>query len=354
MEAVEQSLGALAWLRAQGCRQFVFKYCSTFDSTPQGNIGPVIDALANALGAEHVVVCPAYPSLKRSIYAGHLFVGDRLLSESGMEHHPLTPMTDPDLRRWLGRQSRHEIGHIGADVVLKGREAIREALASGPRLVVVDCVRDADLVEIGWAAADEPLLTGGSGIAVGLPAIYRARGLVSASTVGWTPAQGPAAALAGSCSNATQSQVAHHRGPKLEILAERVVDGSQTAEDAADWAMAQSGVPLVYSSASSEAVRAARDRFGRQRIADALEHFLSETAVLLSSRGVTRLVVAGGETSGAVVSALRVEAMAIGPEIDPGVPALRAIGSNLALALKSGNFGGDDFFDRAAAALGTL
>jgi 3-dehydrotetronate 4-kinase len=205
-EAVAQSLAALGWLQAQGCRQILFKYCSTFDSTPEGNIGPVAEALAEALDARHVVVCPAFPTLKRSVFNGHLFVGDRLLSESGMENHPLTPMTDPDLRRWLARQSSGSVGHIPAATVLAGRAAIRAALTApdGPRLVVVDCVRDEDLVEIGAASAGEPLITGGSGIALGLPEVFRARGEIGTSRKPWAPVDGPVAILSGSCSTATR------------------------------------------------------------------------------------------------------------------------------------------------------
>jgi uncharacterized protein YgbK (DUF1537 family) len=357
-DAVAQSLAALAWLQAQGCRQILFKYCSTFDSTPEGNIGPVAEALADALDARHVIVCPGYPTLKRSVFNGHLFVGDRLLSESGMENHPLTPMTDPDLRRWLARQCRGEIGHIPAATVLAGRDAIRAVLTAPdtPRLVVADCVRDEDLFEIGAAAADQKLITGGSGIALGLPAVFRARGMTGQSGTQWTPVSGPAAILSGSCSTATRAQVAYHRArhPALEVTADAVMDGSLDSTRATDWALAHSGgLPLIYSSADPAVVEAAQQRYGRQQVAAALEHFMGDTARRLAEAGVRRLVSAGGETSGAITEALAVAAMEFGPEIDPGVPALRVVGRELALALKSGNFGGEDFFQRAAGVLGT-
>ena len=353
-EAVAQSLAALNWLKAQGCRQFLFKYCSTFDSTPEGNIGPVADALADALGATRVIVCPAYPSLKRSIFQGHLFVGDRLLSESGMENHPLTPMTDPDLRRWLALQSKSAVGFIAAPTVLKGAEAIRAALdgedAAGKRLIVVDTVRDEDLIEIGEAAADLPLITGGSGIALGLPANFRARGEIAAHATTWDGVTGMAAIVSGSCSIATRQQVTVHRTahPALEVTAEAVMNGSLTPQAAVDWALGhKDDTPLIFSSADPEVVAAAQKRFGREIVAERLEGFMGETARRLVKAGVTRLVSAGGETSGAVVSALGIDAMAIGPEIDLGVPALKAVGRDLALALKSGNFGGEDFFAKA-------
>lgn len=358
-EAVAQSLAALHWLRQQGCRQFLFKYCSTFDSTPDGNIGPVCDALADALEADRVVVCPAFPSLGRSVHAGHLFVGDRLLSESGMENHPLTPMTDPDLRRWLARQSRLAVGHVAAREVLRGRDAIRAALdaqhADGKRLIVIDTIRDEDLIEIGAAAADLPLLTGGSGIALGLPETFRARGEIGRSGTEWSGVAGPAAILSGSCSNATRAQVETHRAeyPAFEILAQSVMDGSVSAELVASWILQRSEtLPLAYSSADPDIVREAQARYGRDEIAGQIERLFGEVAVRIADAGIGRIVSAGGETSGAVVEALDVEAMEIGPEIDPGVPALKVVGRDLALALKSGNFGGPDFFARAPALLG--
>lgn len=355
-DAVAQSLAALAWLKKQGARQILFKYCSTFDSTPEGNIGPVTDALADALGADRVVVCPAYPSLGRSIFQGHLFVGDKLLNESGMQNHPLTPMTDPDLRRWLARQSRSKIGHIGAGIVLQGRKAIRQALdRSDARLIVVDVVRDADLIEIDEAVADLPLLTGGSGIALGLPHVFAEGGKIAPTSHGWTGVVGPAAILSGSCSTATRAQVARHRREHsvLEITAEDAMGGAMNAGRAVAFATGGGDtVPLIYSSADPETVRAVQKKYGREAVAKRLEELMAEIARGLVAAGVKRLVVAGGETSGAVVEGLGVKALEIGPEIDLGVPAMKSSEPKLALALKSGNFGGDDFFARAAAKLG--
>ncbi|MEI4487339.1 3-oxo-tetronate kinase [Frigidibacter sp. MR17.14] len=356
-EAVALSLQALDWLRAQGCRQILFKYCSTFDSTPEGNIGPVAEALADALGAEGVIFCPAFPATGRRIFQGHLFVGDRLLSESGMQDHPLTPMTDPDIRRWLSRQSRRGVGLIGADTVWAGAEAVRAALASetagGRPFVVADAIRDADLVTLGEAAADLPLITGGSGIALGLPENFRQRGLISGHAARWQGEPGPVAALSGSCSRASRGQVARHiadGGAALEVAPEAILDGSVTAAEAAGWALAQPGLPLVYSSADPAAVAQAQERWGRDRVAHALEAFFAATARALVAGGVTRLITAGGETSGAVVEGLGLESLEIGPVIAPGVPAIRA-GARLVLALKSGNFGAEDFFATAAAVL---
>ena len=356
-EAVKQSLAALDWLKAQGCEQFFFKYCSTFDSTPQGNIGPVADALADALGADRVIVCPAFPGTGRSVYQGHLFVKDMLLSESGMQNHPLTPMTDADLRRWLKPQSRNGIGHVGAVDVLKGASAIRTALAAeheaGKRLIVVDAMRDEDLMEIGAAAADLKLVTGGSGVALGLPANFAASGKISGAGSTWTGQAGKCVALSGSCSIATREQVRLHSesNPSFEIVAVDVMDGRVTAECVAGWAMEAEGIPLVYSSADPMVVREVQRVFGKERSAAALESFFADVARALVEMGATRLLPAGGETSGAVVEGLGLDALEIGPEIDPGIPALRA-GPTLALALKSGNFGAPDYFVKAASILG--
>jgi uncharacterized protein YgbK (DUF1537 family) len=347
-EAVAQSLAALDWLRAQGCTQVFYKYCSTFDSTPRGNIGPVADALAEALGARKVIVCPAFPGAGRSVYLGHLFVGDRLLNESGMETHPLTPMTDADIRRWLAPQTRHTVGHVAAPDVIAGSDRIAAALdaedRAGHRLVVVDAIRDADLVAIGRAARDLPLVTGGSGVAMGLPANFGC----APAPVPWQGQPGRGVVLSGSCSTATRAQVAHHaaRHPAREIAADEVIAGRLSAQEIADWLLAQEGLPLAYSSADPAEVARVQQRHGRETAAAALEGFFAAVARAVVAGGATRLITAGGETSGAVVEGLHLAALEIGPEIDPGVPALRAR-PDLVVALKSGNFGTVDFFEKA-------
>jgi uncharacterized protein YgbK (DUF1537 family) len=348
-EAVAQSLAALDWLQAQGCQQIFFKYCSTFDSTAQGNIGPVAEALADKLGAEKVIFCPAFPGTGRSVYQGHLFVRDMLLNQSGMENHPLTPMTDPDIRRCLAAQTRNQVGHIPADVVFQGETAIEQAIEAAPEQhLVVDAIRDTDLVEIGKAAKHLPLVTGGSGVALGLPANF---GCTPASAA-WQGQRGRAVALSGSCSTATRAQVARHiaHHPGREISAADIIDGSLSIDDVASWAMTQPGLPLVYSSADPAVVTAVQNRFGREASSGAIETFFGDLARTLAEQGVTRLISAGGETSGAVVETLAPDTLAIGPEIDPGVPALRA-SDNLVLALKSGNFGAVDFFEKAGRVL---
>lgn len=347
-DAISQSLEALEWLKAQGCTQYFFKYCSTFDSTPEGNIGPVADALADALGANGVIFCSAFPSTGRSIYQGHLFVNDKLLNESGMENHPLTPMTDPDLRRWLRPQTKHDVGHIAYPSVLAGASSIKDALqvaeSEGKRHVVVDALSDADLFEIGRAVKDRPLVTGGSGVALGLPENFG----IAGSATDWQGQKGKCVALSGSCSTATRRQVSLHleQNPGLEIVASDVINGVMTPDRAATWAVNEIGLPLIYSSADPDVVRAVQSEFGREASAEALENFFAATARALVVRGIGKILPAGGETSGAVVEGLGLKRLQIGPEIDPGVPALRASDS-LVLALKSGNFGSPDYFAKA-------
>ncbi|MCB1547464.1 MAG: four-carbon acid sugar kinase family protein [Hyphomicrobiaceae bacterium] len=362
-EAVTQSLAALEWLRAQGCRQFVFKYCSTFDSTPDGNIGPVGEALADALGVKGVVACPAFPTAGRTIYQGHLFVGDRLLDDSGLETHPLNPMTDPDLRRWLSRQCRTPAGLVSWSTVRRGAEAVAaslaEAAARGETLVIVDAITDDDLLVLGEALASARLVTGGSGIALGLPRNFLRAAAARGQSAHFSGLKGRAAVLAGSCSRATLAQVeAHVRdNPAMAIDVGAVMSGRLTAAAIVAFIdQNRDRVPLVYSSAAPDAVAGLQATFGREAVAQRLDALFAEAADALVAHGIERLVVAGGETSGAVVSALvrslGLDALAIGPEIDPGVPALKAEGTvRLALALKSGNFGGIDFFARAARVL---
>jgi 3-dehydrotetronate 4-kinase len=365
-EAVRLSLRALDWLLDQGCRQILFKVCSTFDSTREGNIGPVADALSEVLEKRRgirapVLVCPAFPAAGRSVYQGHLFVTDKLLSESGMRDHPLTPMSDPDIRRWLGHQTRRAVGHVPVVTVLAGAAAIREAAlaedAAGRPLVVVDAIRDEDLRAIGAAASGWPLLVGGSGIALGLPDVFRAQALVAGakeSGIPWRGSRGDAAILSGSCSAMTRAQVKRHRAdgaPALEVTADEIMaDGAGTVARALGFVRDRSalvGAPLVYTSADPEVVAKAQARFGRERVAVAVESFFAELARQLVGHGIERLVTAGGETSGAVVEGLGLRSLAIGPEIAPGVPAVRAGDRPLWLALKSGNFGDERFFAQA-------
>jgi 3-dehydrotetronate 4-kinase len=361
-DAVAMSLAALDWLRRAGARQILFKYCSTFDSTDAGNIGPVADALLDALGADFTLFCPAFPENGRTIFKGYLFVGDVLLSESGMRDHPLTPMRDPSLVRVLQRQTRGQVGLVPQATVAEGAASVRAAFAAlrqgGFRHAVVDAIADRDLETIGEAAADLALITGGSGIALGLPENFRRQGLLGdAAGADALPAIGGAAAvLSGSCSEATRAQVAYmaDHAPMFTVDPIAAADGRDIANEALAWAAQRLGdAPLLISAtAAPDAVAAVQQRLGRERAGELVEETMARVARGLVDRGVRRLVVAGGETAGAVVQALGVTALRIGRQIDPGVPWTVSLPGRvgeppLALALKSGNFGAPDFFVRA-------
>ncbi len=359
-EAVASSLAACDWLLAQGCRQILFKYCSTFDSTPAGNIGPVAEALAAKLNARGVVVCPAFPDMGRTLYQGYLFVGEKPLHESGMEHHPLTPMTDPDVRRLLAQQVNSVPGFIPWQTVQQGSQPLKAALeaqaAAGHTLVVVDAITNADLATLGAACVAAPLVTGGSAIAQALPHNFIVRGEVKGHVPQVRSPGGPGAVLVGSCSRMTLRQIAWHEKAHavLRINAEDLLLGKVVMQPVIDFVFAnQERAPLVTTSESAADVSQLQERYGREKVASAIEDFFATLAIRLADAGVTRLVVGGGETSGAVVKGLSLDAVVIGAEISTGVPALRAIrGENaMALALKSGNFGGEDFFSTAFLAL---
>jgi len=360
-QAIRLSLDALAYLRSIGCEQIYFKYCSTFDSTDAGNIGPVAEALLDALGTAQTIYCPAFPQAGRSVYMGHLFVGDRLLNESGMESHPLNPMTDPDLVRVLARQCRRAVGKLTAAQIAPGPVAAGEALAAlaghGIAHVIVDTLSDEDLVTLGYACLDMPLVTGGSGLAIGLAAALADAGRIEAQPDAGSleTSDGPAAILAGSASKATRGQVAWAaaRMPSRKLDPMELEADPQAADRALAWAREHlGGAPvLVYATDEPRNVAAAQQRLGRERAGRLVEQAMARLATGLREAGVRRLVVAGGETSGAVVEALGVKALRIGSQIDPGVPAVQALPGGMLMALKSGNFGAEDFFGKALDAM---
>jgi 3-dehydrotetronate 4-kinase len=408
-EAVAQSLAACRWLRAGGARQIYFKVCSTFDSTPRGNIGPVAQALMAHLGAEaaaastsagsgsgsglgsqagsdarpgaraeagraaepqvthFAIVTPAFPENGRTVFKGHLFVGDVLLSDSPMRHHPLTPMTDANLVRVMQAQlsdgGRCDL--IEHRTVAQGAPAVRERIAAlraqGVAFAVADAVADADLQVLAQAAHHLALVVAGSGLAIGIPALH---GLAPRpETAALPPASGTCAVVSGSCSAATNAQVADFiarspagagRGDRaFAVDPLRLAAGEDVAGQALAWAAPRlsTGPVLVYATAAPEAVKAVQAQLGVERAGALVEQALARVAQGLVAAGVGQLLVAGGETSGACVQALGVDTLRIGPQIDPGVPWCHATPptrpQGLHLALKSGNFGGTDFFTRA-------
>ena len=358
-DAIAQSLEALRWLQAQGAQQVYFKYCSTFDSTPQGNIGPVAEALMDALKCDFTIATPAFPDNKRIVFKGYLFAGDVLLNESGMQNHPLTPMTDPNLVRVLQAQCTRKVGLIDHAVVARGDAAITERIeqlkSEGVTIAIVDAVSNDDLLRLGPALAGMPLVTAGSGVAIGLPANF---GLSPSSQASALPAAGGLrAVVSGSCSLATNRQVLdfiQRGGAALAVDPLRIASGADVAAEALAWAAPLIGKQpvLVYSTAEAGAVKSVQGRLGVEEAGAMVERTVAAIARGLVDKGVRQLVVAGGETSGACVQALGIAQMQIGPQIDPGVPwcharAEAAQGAGVHIALKSGNFGEDDFFTKA-------
>ena len=362
-EAIAQSLAALHWLQAQGVQQVYFKYCSTFDSTAQGNIGPVTEALMDALGSDFTIATPAFPDNQRTVFKGHLFVGDVLLNESGMQHHPLTPMLDANLVRVLQAQCRRKVGLIDYQVVAQGETAIHARInqlrAEGVGLAVVDAVSNDDLLRLGPALKGMALVTAGSGVAIGLPANFGIAPLGRASAL--PSATGYQAVVAGSCSLATNRQVQAFiqtgqpalRLDPLQIAADQAA-GTDGVADALAWAkpLLGQGPVLIYSSAAPGAVKSVQGQLGVDAAGALVERTLAAIARGLVVQGVRQLVVAGGETSGACITALNISQLKIGAQIDPGVPWCHAPSDaapdqGLHLALKSGNFGADDFFSKA-------
>lgn len=361
-QAVEQSLSACAWLQTQGARQIYFKYCSTFDSTDQGNIGPVIDALMERLKTDFTIATPAFPDVGRTVFKGHLFVGDVLLNESGMQNHPLTPMKDPNLLRVLAPQTSHAVGLIDYAVVAQGAEAIRTRIAElrqqGVGIAIVDAISNADLYRLAPALAQHPLVTAGSGVAIGLPANFSIEPNSQAAVL--PPATGARAILSGSCSRATNAQVADfvaQGGASFALDPMKLADGSDAMQEAVRqalyWSLPRLGQDpvLIYSTANPEALHAVQNRLGVEQAGAMVETVLAKIAQGLVEAGVGQMIVAGGETSGAVVQALGMTQLQIGAQIDPGVPwcagRSQPSGKLLHITLKSGNFGRTDFFTEA-------
>jgi 3-dehydrotetronate 4-kinase len=356
--AVAQSITASRWLCAHGAEQIYFKYCSTFDSTPKGNIGPVLDALLEELDTDFAISTPAFPDNQRTVFMGHLFVGDVPLHESGMRNHPLTPMTDSNLVRVLQAQTKHKVGLVPYASIAKGGQATQERFdhlkAQGVVHAIADAVSNSDLMTLGKSLAGHRLVSGGSGIAIGLPQNWSIA--PNAASAELPRATGATAIISGSCSQASNAQVADFiagGGAAFAIDGLRVAAGDASlADDALAWAsprIAKGEAVLVYSTATPETVRAVQQQLGVAHAGELIEQTLAQIAKGVVELGVGQLIVAGGETSGACTQALGIESMRIGAQIDPGVPWCHAVvhGKSLHIALKSGNFGSVDFFTKA-------
>lgn len=354
-EAVSQSLAALAWLQRHDCRQVYFKYCSTFDSTAQGNIGPVTDALMAALHLPFTVFSPALPVNGRTVWQGYLFVMHQLLAESGMRHHPVNPMTDSYIPRLVEAQATGRCAVIPAQVLDQGAQATRQEMQrlqqQGWRYAVLDAISERHLEIQGEALRDAPLVTGGSGLAIGLARQLSTPGRQTAPVY---PLAGRTVVLSGSCSQMTNTQVAHYRqlAPARDVEVARCLAPETLAHYArtlAEWVMAQESelAPLVYATTSAGALANIQQSYGAANASHAVEALFSHLAALLAATGVTRFIVAGGETAGVVSQSLAIKGFHIGPCISPGVPWVNALDKPVSLALKSGNFGDEAFFSRA-------
>lgn len=352
-DAVNVSLKALAWLQAASCERYYFKYCSTFDSTPRGNIGPVMDALLDQLGEAITVVCPALPANGRTVYKATLFVGDVRLDESGMKDHPLTPMRDANLVRLLEPQVAGRIGRLDHSVVRAGAAAVeaelQRLLATEIRYVIADAVNDDDLISVGQGAARLRLLTGGSGLALGIT-FSNVEPSLRPTPTGFGDR---AAIISGSSSMMTNAQVAEGKKhfPFFHVRATEIAAGQDVAAQALAWADNHPDAPtlMFFATDTPDAVRKVQAQLGVEAAGAMIEGTLARIAAGVRDRGIGTIVVAGGETSGAVVRALGVRALEIGDDLAAGVPWTFAVGvpKPLRLALKSGNFGSQDFFFKA-------
>lgn len=356
-QAIEQSVAALKWLQAQGCQQFYFKYCSTFDSTSKGNIGPVTDALLDALGEDFTIVCPALPVNGRTVFNGHLFVLGQLLSESGMRHHPVTPMTNSNLMALMDTQSKGEAGLINYQEIEQGADKIIEGFtqlkAQGKRYAVVDAFKNEHLNEIGKAVRSLKLVTGGSGLAAGIAKNWQAslQDQTQAKLAGY-PTKAPTVIFSGSCSLMTNKQVERYKAnaPHFALNIEQCLHQKNYSDELFEWVISQSDsplAPLVYATADAENLKTIQQQYGAEVSSQAVEQVFSQLAIKLKDYGIRNFIVAGGETSGVVTQSLQVDSFHIGPQIAPGVPWVKAINQDLSLALKSGNFGDKNFFTSA-------
>ena len=361
-DAIRESLEALSWLKDCGCEQFIFKYCSTFDSTKEGNIGPVTDAIMEELNTDFTIACPSFPDAGRTVYFGHMFVNGKPLNESGMENHPLTPMTDHNLVRWLGHQTKNNVGLVDSQTISEGENSVKDKMENlkknGYKYAIIDTIKNDDFDIICNAVKNLPLLTGGSGIALGLPKIYKDRGLLSASNFQIPENNSNAIILSGSCSITTINQINIYKenNPSFYISPDEVINNEDLIEKVLSWIKDnETQSPLVYSSSDIKAVSEKQKQYGQELLANKIEKFFELLSKRLVKDNFGTFISAGGETSGAVIKGLGIQELKIGKEISHGVPALWSPESNgnkpVSVTLKSGNFGQDDFFTRALKAL---
>lgn len=357
--AVQQALQCYDSFQQAGVKQVFFKYCSTFDSNEKGNIGPVIDALMREMSSNVTIVCPAFPQNKRTVYKGHLFVGSQLLSNSPMRDHPLTPMTASNLKQLLLPQSHTKIANIYVEDIEKGYQNLKSVMLDSvdePTIYVMDALNEAHLRIIGKVCDELSLITGGSAVAMGLADNYRARGWLSPhqQSIDFQVPEGGSVILAGSCSQVTLAQIDFIKRsiPSYQLNVFDMVEKNNIVDEALAWAsenLSKQQPVLFYASDTPEAVKQIQNYYTELNIGALIERVLADIAQKLQQKGVNKFVVAGGETSGAVIKSLNIQMLELGPSIDPGVPWMKSIGTAppMIVALKSGNFGSPDFFSKA-------
>ena len=353
-KAVKESIKALNWLKNANCKKIIYKYCSTFDSTKKGNIGPVIDALMENLKCDFTIACPSFPDAGRSLYFGHMFVNGIPLNECGMENHPLTPMTDHNLVRWLNYQTKNKVGLIDITTVKKGSGEIKKKIVSlkkqGMKYCLIDTIENIDFDQICEGTKHLKMLTGGSGIALGLPKIFKKQGLIKKNNKILPKINSYSIIISGSCSNTTLSQIKNYKNkhPSLSLEPEKIINDLEYLRKVINWVIKnKKNKPLLYSSSKPDIVKKNQKEYGKDLIASKIESFFQDVVSELYEEDFKKIVSAGGETSGAVVKGLGIEELQIGQEISAGVPIMWEPNKSIKIALKSGNFGQEDFFSRA-------
>ncbi|CBG88002.1 3-oxo-tetronate kinase [Citrobacter rodentium] len=355
-EAVAMSLSASAWLKTQGCQRQLFKYCSTFDSTARGNIGPVTDALMKSLATPVTLICPAVPDNGRTILNGHLFVKGELLNESGMEHHPVTPMKHSSLKKLMEAQSVGLCGNITLDIVKNHPEKIaseiENKMANKARYLIFDVLDNHDLLTVAKATASFPLVTGAAGLGYAIAALDKQHVSSAKKVAISVGSKGPGVVLSGSCSAMTNQQVEFYkqRASSLALDVEKIINEPAYLETVSAWVKSHSQdptAPMVYATQPPQIIELIQKNYGAQVVSDKIESFFSSLAQSLAAAGFNKFIVAGGETSGAVTQGLNIDGMVIGESVAPGVPWTQVLNKQQWVILKSGNFGNPDFFLKA-------
>ncbi|PHM35743.1 3-oxo-tetronate kinase [Xenorhabdus innexi] len=357
-ESIEQSLKACRWLRQKAnCSRLFFKYCSTFDSTIKGNIGPVTDVLMDELQIDLCLICPALPINGRTVVYGYLFVNGQLLNESDMQYHPINPMKDSNLLRLMEQQSRGTAGLVDINCVRQGELSIRDRLCQlrckGIRYAVVDTLLMDDLLLVAQAAHDMTLITGGSGLG-GAIARYCSGGNSEKTSIKKLPLprNRRMVILSGSCSVMTYRQVLEYKkiASTMELDIDKCINNPDYIHLLVDWIIQQpmKGLaPMLYTTRPPGVLKLTHNQYESFQVSKIIEQLFAQIANELRQKDFNTFIITGGETSGKVVQSLGINQVGIGAIIAHGVPWVYDLQSDCWLALKSGNFGEVDFFHYA-------